>query len=112
MEPSDMQVCVAAEFESVGAKTEDHSELTQPRDQLCSITFAANFVAATNSAISVGQQRLNSRQAAASRVSFDDPLEDAIGMLHPQPLASEQFIEPVSTNGSTDSDPDNALNNT
>jgi hypothetical protein len=96
-----MQVCVSAEFESAGAKTQDHSELTQPRDQLCSITFAANLVAATNSAISVGQQRLNSRQAAASRVSFEDPLEDARGMSHPQPFTSEQFIDPVSTNGST-----------
>jgi hypothetical protein len=47
------------------------AQLEEP--DLSTINFAANLVASTNAEISVGQ-RINSRQATAIRVSFDDPL--------------------------------------
>ncbi len=86
---SESQTCVASDAE-FSSSTSDPN--------LASNNFATKMLVASTPEILAGQ-RINSRQAAASRVSFDDPLDNEIDMTQIQPLLIEHTVNPLPSNG-------------
>ena len=81
-----------AEIDFPSGEPEQPCLSVQPKDPgLSSINIAANLAATSGAVISVGL-RINSRQATASRVSFDDPLIDNIEISQSEAL-SESCID-------------------
>ena len=102
MKPSESQVDVASGIRD----THEPCTSTQTRESsdLSSINVAAKILAASNPDLLVGQ-RINSRQAAASRVSFDDSSENGIDISQMQPLFGEPCINPLTSNMPSTSEP-------
>ena len=101
MKPSESQADVASGIRD----THEPCTSTQTRESdLSSINVAAKILAASNPDLLVGQ-RINSRQAAASRVSFDDSSENGIDISQMQPLFGEPCINPLTSNMPSTSEP-------
>ena len=95
IEPSGMQIDLAAEFDIVSRQPQEPCQSSRATaTDLSAIQTAAMLVASSNPMTPVGQ-RINARQATASRVAFDDPLEDEIEISHKQPLPSELQVAPT-----------------
>ncbi len=103
MKPSESQVDVASGIRD----THELCTSTQTRESsdLSSINVAAKILAASNPDLLVGVGRINSRQAAASRVSFDDSSENGIDISQMQPLFGEPCINPLTSNMPSTSEP-------
>jgi hypothetical protein len=91
---SESQICVASDAELSSTASDPN---------LASINFATKMLAASTPVILVGQ-RINSRQAAASRVSFDDPLENENDTTQVQSLLIENTVDSLTSNGPSTSE--------
>ena len=95
IEPSGMQIDLAAEIDIVSRQPQEPCQSSRATaTDLSAIQTAAMLVASSNPMTPVGQ-RINARQATASRVAFDDPLEDEIEISHKQPLPNEMQVAPT-----------------
>ena len=87
-----MQIDSAAECDSASRQNQDPCPALA--ELKASIQTAAMHVASSNPMTPVGQ-RINSRQATASRVSFDDPLDDEMEISQKQSIPMDLQVAPT-----------------